>query len=116
MHGTAVVHPAGSPQARSVLEALGSQLPPKPRATAAVVQICPAGSFVTYGLRIPLVKMLDPAAARARVQASNSAPLSLSFACGARDNGEFLKAARDQPSASASTRQGGHSANAGAQL
>jgi len=66
-HGTAVVHPAGSPQARSALEALGSLLPPKRRASAAVVEICPSGAFVTYGLRIPLLKMLDPATALARV-------------------------------------------------
>jgi hypothetical protein len=66
-HGTAVVHPAGSQQARSVLDALGSLIPPKRRASATVVEICPEGAFVTYGLRMPLRKMLDPAAARARV-------------------------------------------------
>jgi hypothetical protein len=66
-HGTAVVHPAGSPQARSVLDALGSLIPPKRRESAAVVEIRPAGAFVTYGLRIPLLRMLDPAVARARV-------------------------------------------------
>jgi len=66
-HGTATVHPAGSQQARSVLEALGSLIPARRRASAAVIEICPEGAFVTYGLHVSLRKMLDPAAARARV-------------------------------------------------
>jgi hypothetical protein len=66
-HGTAVVHRAGSPQARSVLDALGSLIPPDRRASAAVIEICPAGAIVTYGLGVSLRKMIDPAAARATV-------------------------------------------------
>jgi Pyridoxamine 5'-phosphate oxidase len=66
-HGTATVHPAGSQQARSVLDALGSLIPAERRAAATVIEIYPEGTFVTYGLHVSLRKMLDPAAARARV-------------------------------------------------
>ena len=57
-HGTAVVHSAGSPQIRSVLDALGSLIPPERRASATVIEICPQGAFVTYGLRIPLPHLI----------------------------------------------------------
>lgn len=66
-HGTAMVHPAGSPQAVSLLQEIGSLVPPERRASAAVIEIIPQGVFLTYGLGVPLRKMLDPAAARARV-------------------------------------------------
>ncbi len=66
-HGTAVVHPAGSPQARSVLDELGSLIPAKRRASACVIEIIPVGAFRTYGLGVSLRTMLNPAAAQARV-------------------------------------------------
>ena len=66
-HGTAVVHPAGSPQARSVLDELGSLIPAKRRTSACVIEITPVGAFRTYGLGVSLRAMLDPAAAQARV-------------------------------------------------
>jgi len=66
-HGTAVVHPAGSPQARSVLEELGSLVPAERRASAWVVEIMPVGAFRTYGLGVSLRTMLNPAAAQAHV-------------------------------------------------
>lgn len=66
-HGTAVVHPAGSPQARSVLDELGSLVPAKRRASGCVIEIMPVGAFRTYGLGVSLRTMLDPAAAQARV-------------------------------------------------
>jgi len=66
-HATATVLPAGSPQRRSILEELGSLLPPERRDAAAIIEIAPEGVFVTYGLGVPLMKMRDPAAARARV-------------------------------------------------
>ena len=66
-HGTAVVHPAGSPQARSVLDELGSLIPAKRRASACVIEISPVGAFRTYGLGVSLRTMLNPAAAQARV-------------------------------------------------
>ena len=66
-HATATVLPAGSPQRRSILEELGSLLPPERRDAATIIEIVPEGAFVTYGLGVPLMKMRDPAAARARV-------------------------------------------------
>jgi hypothetical protein len=32
-----------------------------------VIEIVPEGTFVTYGVGVPLLKMRDPVAARARV-------------------------------------------------
>jgi hypothetical protein len=46
-HGTAAVHPAGSPQARSMLEELGSLVPAERRASACVIEITPVGAFRT---------------------------------------------------------------------
>jgi hypothetical protein len=66
-HATAIVHPAGSPQVRSLLKELGSLIPVERRTSACVIEILPEGAFVTYGLDVSLFKMRDPAAARARV-------------------------------------------------
>ncbi len=66
-HGTAVVHPAGSPRARSILEELGSLVPAKRRPAACVIEIIPAGAFRTYGLGVSLRAMLNPAQSQARV-------------------------------------------------
>jgi hypothetical protein len=66
-HAAAVVHPAGSLEARSLLKELGSLLPAERRASACVIEVVPEGAFVTYGLGVSLSKLRDPAAARARV-------------------------------------------------
>jgi hypothetical protein len=66
-HATATVRPASSPEDRAIIEALGSLLPPERRAAASIIEIVPEGTFVTYGLGVSLMKMRDPAAARARV-------------------------------------------------
>jgi hypothetical protein len=66
-HGTAVVHPAGSARARSLLDELGSLVPAKRRAAACVIEIIPAGTFRTFGIGVSLRTMLNPAAAQARV-------------------------------------------------
>jgi len=66
-HATATVLPAGSSQRRSILEELGSLLPRERRDSATIIEIVPEGAFVIYGLGVPLMKMRDPAAARARV-------------------------------------------------
>jgi hypothetical protein len=66
-HGTAVVHPAGSPRARSLLDELGPVIPAERRALASAIEITPVGVFRTYGLGVSLRAMLDPAAAQARV-------------------------------------------------
>jgi hypothetical protein len=66
-HAAAVVHPAGSLEARSLLKELGSLLPAERRASACVIEVVPEGAFVTYGVGVSLAKLRDPAAARARV-------------------------------------------------
>ncbi len=66
-HATAVVHAAGAPEVRPILDQLGALLPPERRDTACLVEIRPEGEFVTYGLGVPLMKMRDPAIARGRV-------------------------------------------------
>ena len=72
-HATAVVHVPGSPQVRQVLEELTSLLPADRRATASVIEIIPEGACVTYGVGVPLMKMRDTEAARARVPVSAEA-------------------------------------------
>ena len=69
-HGTAIVHPAGSPEARKLLRELASRIPKERRAAGAVLEVVPEGEFLTYGLGVSLRKMLDPAAAQARVAVS----------------------------------------------
>ena len=66
-HATAVVHPAGSPQVRSLLKELASLLPAERRASSCLIEILPEGEFLTYAVGVPLRKMRDPAAALARV-------------------------------------------------
>jgi hypothetical protein len=66
-HGTAILHPADSPQLRPLLKELASLLPEERRASAAVIEILPEGPFVTYGVGVSLTQMRDPAAAGARV-------------------------------------------------
>ncbi len=66
-HGTAIVRPADSPEVRPLLEKLGSLLPAERRTSASIIEIVPVDAFVTYGIGIPLMKMRDPDAARARV-------------------------------------------------
>jgi Pyridoxamine 5'-phosphate oxidase len=69
-HATAVVHPAGSPAARSLSRELPSLLPAERQASACLIEVIPEGTFVTYGVGVPLLKLRDPAAARARVPVS----------------------------------------------
>src|SRR6266498_1923739 len=66
-HATAIVHPAGSPAARSLSKELASLLPAERQASACLVEIVPEGAFLTYGVGVPLLKMRIPAAARARI-------------------------------------------------
>jgi Pyridoxamine 5'-phosphate oxidase len=66
-HGTAVVHPAGSPEVGALSEALGSLLPAERRDAASIVEVVPEGAFLTYGVGVPLLKLRTPATARARV-------------------------------------------------
>jgi hypothetical protein len=66
-HAAAVVHQAGSPRARSLLDELGSLIPAERRASACVLEITPVGAFRTFGIGVSLAAMLDPPAAQARV-------------------------------------------------
>jgi hypothetical protein len=65
-HATAVCT-RRSPQLRPILERLGSLLPAERRTSASIIEIVPEGAFVCYGLGVPLMKMRNPAEARARV-------------------------------------------------
>jgi hypothetical protein len=65
-HATAIVHQAGSPQVHLLLKELGSLLPAERQASGSIIEILPKGEFLTYGLGVSLLKMRDPAAARAR--------------------------------------------------
>jgi len=60
----AVVHP---PEALAGLPRLERLLPDERRTDCVVLEIRPTGPFVTYGLGVPLLRMRDPAASRARV-------------------------------------------------
>jgi hypothetical protein len=65
--GTAMVHSPDSPTVRPIVEKLGSMLPQERRASVAVIEVIPEGAFTTYGIGVPLAKMRDTEAARARV-------------------------------------------------
>jgi hypothetical protein len=65
-HGAATVHRADSAESKA-LEGLESLLPAERRDSAAVLEIVPEGRFLTYGVGVPLMRMRDPTAARARV-------------------------------------------------
>ena len=65
-HASATVH-AGDDLRDAVLAKLGRLLPPERRATCSIVEIRPAGHFVTYGLGVSLRQMRDTALARARI-------------------------------------------------
>lgn len=66
-HANAKVYPPGSPEGRTLSEALGRLLPAERRASSCVIEIVPEGMFVTYGVGVSLMKLSDPSAARARV-------------------------------------------------
>jgi hypothetical protein len=66
-HATAIVRPADSPEVRPLLKELASLLPEERQASAAVIEVIPEGSFVTYGVGVSLTQMGDPSAAGARV-------------------------------------------------
>lgn len=70
-HGTAIVHPAGSPRARSLLKRLGSLIPAERQGSGSIIEVVPEGEFLTYGLGVPLRKMRDPVAALAHVAVFN---------------------------------------------
>ena len=60
----AVVHP---PAVLAAMPGLTRLVPEERRTDCVVLQIRPTGHFVTYGLGVPLRRLRDPAASRARV-------------------------------------------------
>jgi hypothetical protein len=66
-HATVIVHPADSPEVRSVLKELAALLPAERRLSARILEVLPEGCFVTYGVGVSLTQMRDSTAARARV-------------------------------------------------
>jgi hypothetical protein len=66
-HGTAIVHPAGSPRALLLLKQLGSLIPAERQDSGSIIEVVPEGEFLTYAVGVPLRKMRDPAAALGRV-------------------------------------------------
>ena len=69
-HATAIVHPPGSSKVARSSKELGALLPAERQDLASIIEIVPEGAFVTYAIDVPLRKMRDPAAARARVSVS----------------------------------------------
>jgi hypothetical protein len=65
--GRADVFAPGAPEIAPVVGELGSLLPKERRDEAALVRVRPHGTFVTYGIGVPLLRMRDTVAARARV-------------------------------------------------
>lgn len=64
--GTATVHAPGSPEALHAVADLGALIPESRRSDAAMIEIVPVGTFLTYGIGTPLRKLADPAAAGGR--------------------------------------------------
>jgi hypothetical protein len=69
-HASAVVNPASSLGGPGVPRQLASLVPAERRAACQVIDIVPAGQFVTYGVGVPLLRMRNPALARSRVPIS----------------------------------------------
>lgn len=66
-HASAIVHPAGSLEERSLPKRLASLLPTERRASSSIIEIQPLGEFLTYGVGVSLLQMRSPALARGRV-------------------------------------------------
>jgi hypothetical protein len=67
-HGSARVFEPGSLEARIAVRELKGLLPKERQASASIVEVTPEGYYSTYGVGVPLMKMREPAAARARVR------------------------------------------------
>jgi hypothetical protein len=72
-HGAAIVYSAGSPQVRSAWKELASLVSAERRTAASVIEVVPEGEFLTYALGVAMRKLLDPAAAQARVPVTREA-------------------------------------------
>lgn len=58
-HGTAIVHPSGSPEMRPLLDELKALLPADRQDSVCIIEIAPEGTFVTYGVGVSLKTMRD---------------------------------------------------------
>ena len=63
----AVVHPAAALHDFPDLVKLAKLIPPERQAACSIIEICPAGHYLTYGLGVPLARMRDTTRSRARV-------------------------------------------------
>jgi pyridoxamine 5'-phosphate oxidase-like protein len=72
-HGTAAVHRTDSAAVHEVLEELAPLLPEGGRTAGFIIEIEPQSPFLTYGIRVPLMKLRDPAIAQTRVAAMRPA-------------------------------------------
>ncbi|MBO3751999.1 pyridoxamine 5'-phosphate oxidase family protein [Streptosporangiaceae bacterium NEAU-GS5] len=66
-HGAAIVHAPDTPEGLRAFERLTALLPPQRRASSRVIEIQPEGEFLTYGVGVPLMRMREPAVARAHL-------------------------------------------------
>jgi hypothetical protein len=64
-HGTAAVLAPDSPEGTRALAALAPLIPPDRREACRVIEIRPAGRFLTYGIGVSLGRMRQPELARA---------------------------------------------------
>jgi Pyridoxamine 5'-phosphate oxidase len=65
-HATATVHPAGSVDRKLVPRKLAKLLP-EDASNGCLIELVPAGRFLTYGIGVSLLGMATPAKARAQV-------------------------------------------------
>jgi hypothetical protein len=66
-HARAVVHPRGHIAPGSVPAELANLVPADRLSSCRIVEIFPEDHFLTYGIGVPLLRMRDPQASRARV-------------------------------------------------
>ncbi len=66
-HARAMVHPAGTLDARSVSRKFESMVPKERRPVATILEFVPEGTFLTYGIGVSLKGMIDPVTAMAHV-------------------------------------------------
>lgn len=66
-HATATVHPPGTVNLDAVSHTLATRLPPDNRTSGCLLELTPAGDFLTYGIGVSLRDMARPKASLAHV-------------------------------------------------
>lgn len=66
-HARAIVHPPGTLDLGSVSRKLESLVPAERRSVATILELVPAGTFLTYGLGVSLKQMTDPVLSQAHM-------------------------------------------------